>query len=509
MNKFKRFFTGMRFLVFLVTFLAALIPAGLLSYSFLRLYESKQISTDYSQITSQSKLLANQIASTGYIDDPSQVDFLNAEMTALANAYSGRIMVIDSCLHVVKDTYGAEEGRTIVWTNAVRAARGETSYTVDRKDHAIIVAAPIPNLTYVKDNSQKTAASTDTTNGSGEESSQADIGPYLGVLLTVKSTEYISQNFSFYQDSTWEGLLLTLIFAGLLAFFFSRFLSAPLQKIIGRIPKIQDDSEDSLPVKGYRETREIAVEFNDFKQKMQTIDSSRSEFVSNVSHELKTPLASIKVLADSINSMGDQAPIEMYREFMGDITHEIDRETSIINDLLSLVKMDKSGVSLEIKSMNLNDLMESLLRRLRPLAEKQGVELVMESFRPVVCDVDEVKFTLAIMNLVENAIKYNHEGGWVHVTLNSDYEYCYIKVKDSGMGIPEDSIDHIFERFYRVDKSHSREIGGTGLGLAITWNAIKLHHGEIKVSSILGEGTTFDVRVPLKYIQEENQEEKK
>ena len=103
---------------------------------------------------------------------------------------------------------------------------------------------------------------------------------------------------------------------------------------------------------------------------------------------------------------------------------------------------------------------------------------------------------------MENGIKYNHEGGWVHVTLNSDHEYCFIKVKDSGMGIPEDSLDRIFERFYRVDKSHSREIGGTGLGLAITWNSIMLHHGEIKVASILDQGTTFDVRIPLKYIQE-------
>ena len=235
---------------------------------------------------------------------------------------------------------------------------------------------------------------------------------------------------------------------------------------------------------------------------MQDIDDSRAEFVSNVSHELKTPLASMKVLADSINSMGGEAPLEMYQEFMGDITSEIDRETSIINDLLSLVKLDKSGVSLNIQSLNMNELLENLLKRLRPLAEKQGVELVLESFRPIVCDVDEVKFTLAIMNLVENGIKYNHEGGWVHVTLNSDHEYCFIKVKDSGMGIPEDSLDRIFERFYRVDKSHSREIGGTGLGLAITWNSIMLHHGEIKVASILDQGTTFDVRIPLKYIQE-------
>ena len=117
-------------------------------------------------------------------------------------------------------------------------------------------------------------------------------------------------------------------------------------------------------------------------------------------------------------------------------------------------------------------------------------------------DLYEVKITLAITNLIENAIKYNKSNGegWVHVSLNADHKYFYIKVEDNGMGIPEDSLEHIYERFYRVDKSHSREIGGTGLGLAITRNVISMHKGAIKVHSELGEGTTFDVRIPLNYI---------
>jgi signal transduction histidine kinase len=231
------------------------------------------------------------------------------------------------------------------------------------------------------------------------------------------------------------------------------------------------------------------------------MDESRQEFVSNVSHELKTPLTSMKVLADSINSMPD-APVEMYREFMGDITNEIDRETKIINDLLSLVKMDKSAADMNITTVNINELLEQILRRLQPIADKAQVELVLESFRPITADVDEVKLTLAITNLVENAIKYNRDDGtgWVHVSLNADHQYFYLKVEDSGMGIPEESLDLIYERFYRVDKSHSREIGGTGLGLAITRSSILMHRGAIKAYSVVGEGTTFDVRIPLKYI---------
>lgn len=145
-------------------------------------------------------------------------------------------------------------------------------------------------------------------------------------------------------------------------------------------------------------------------------------------------------------------------------------------------------------------MLELILKRLKPIASKRQIELILDSFRPVNAEVDEVKVTLAFSNLVENAIKYNVDGGWVRVSLNADHKYFYVTVADSGIGIPEDSLDHVFERFYRVDKSHSREIGGTGLGLSITRSAILIHHGAIKVYSKENEGTTFSVRIPLTYI---------
>ena len=145
-------------------------------------------------------------------------------------------------------------------------------------------------------------------------------------------------------------------------------------------------------------------------------------------------------------------------------------------------------------------MLEQILKRLKPIAEKQNIELVLESFRPVSADVDEVKITLAFTNLIENAVKYNRPDGWVHVSLNADHQYFYLKVEDCGIGIPEESLEHIYERFYRVDKSHSREIGGTGLGLAITRSAVLMHRGAIKVFSTVGEGTIFNVRIPLNYI---------
>ncbi len=128
------------------------------------------------------------------------------------------------------------------------------------------------------------------------------------------------------------------------------------------------------------------------------------------------------------------------------------------------------------------------------------MELIFESIREVTADVDEMKLSLALSNLVENAIKYNMESGWVRVTLDADHKFFYVKVADSGIGIPEEFQEHVFERFYRVDKARSRETGGTGLGLSITKKIILMHQGALKLQSKEGEGSTFTVRIPLTYI---------
>ena len=157
---------------------------------------------------------------------------------------------------------------------------------------------------------------------------------------------------------------------------------------------------------------------------------------------------------------------------------------------------------MNITSVNMNELLEQILKRLRPIAGKKNVELIFESFRPVTAEADEVKLTLALSNLIENAIKYNIEDGWVRVSLNADHKFFFVKVADSGIGIPEGEEDLIFERFYRVDKARSRETGGTGLGLSITKNVILMHRGAIKVYSKENEGTTFTVRIPLMYLSD-------
>ena len=249
----------------------------------------------------------------------------------------------------------------------------------------------------------------------------------------------------------------------------------------------------------YKETAAISGAVAQTISRLKIVDQSREEFVSNVSHELKTPITSIRVLADSLMSM-EEAPVELYREFMSDISDEIDRESKIIDDLLSLVKMDKSTMELNLEQVDVNRLVKMILKRIQPIAQKKNVELIFESIREVTADVDEVKLSLALNNLVENAVKYNVDGGWVRVILDADHKFFYVKVMDSGIGIPEEYQEYVFERFYRVDKARSRQTGGTGLGLAITRKVILMHKGAVKLASKEGEGSTFTVRIPLTYI---------
>ncbi len=229
-------------------------------------------------------------------------------------------------------------------------------------------------------------------------------------------------------------------------------------------------------------------------------DTSRKEFVSNVSHELKTPLSSIKVLTESL-LLQKGAPEEIYREFLQDINSEIDRESALINDLLSLVRLEDSKSGLNLQMISMNDMAESILKRLQPLADRKQVELILENRGRVEAEVDEMKMTLALSNLVENGIKYNKEGGSVRLKVDSDFADAILTISDTGCGIAEEHFNKIYQRFYRVDKTRDRATGGTGLGLAIVHQIITMHHGSISIRSKEDVGTSFTVRIPLIAVQ--------
>ena len=428
-----------------------------------------------SEVQSQCTVMANQLTKEGYLNNL-QAGGAEAELEVLSSVYDARILVINSAYVVVKDTFSLAEGRINTSDVVFKCFAGTPSVEVNHDGGYIVFTRPIYNST-------------------GDTIS--------GVLLMSASIEQIG---AIDEQLGWKSGLLEIILAMVLVVIsaiLARVLVIPLYKVavaFNRTAVGEKEAELSrVSVDDYRETVLISEAYNKTADRLRILDESRQEFVSNVSHELKTPLASIRVLADSLLA-AENVPEELYREFLQDISAGVDREQQIIDDLLTLVKVDRTKGELNITKENVNDLVERTMKELLPIAEKKNVELVLESFRPVVAEIDALKMSLAVSNLIENAIKYNNDGGWVRVSLNADHKFFYIKVADNGIGIPEESQEQVFSRFYRVDKARSRESGGTGLGLAITESVIHSHHGAIRLFSKENVGSTFTVRVPLIYI---------
>lgn len=448
-----------------------MVPLVIFSFVFLNLAQSRNISQQIAEIQVRGNVISNRIAGSGYFmgEDKSEVDQEIAHASDMSN---GRILVIDSKLRVIKDTYGLEEDGIVVLPDVVRCFRGDSAKVV--RQHADNVEVYLPIVS-------------------------TDRKSVYGVLVMNCSFQTIQSLYDNIRTVMFSVILLMSVIVIVVAWILSRKLVLPFRRVVDSIRHIAaGDLSEKMEVSDNLEVANISEAVNSMMAAVQNIEDSRQEFVSNVSHELKTPITSIKVLAESLTTQED-VPVELYREFMEDINEELERMNKIVNDLLSLVKMDKSAVQMVVEEVNLNEFIEGILKGITPIASKRNIEIIFESVRPVSAQIDSVKLGMAFTNIIENAVKYNFDNGWVKVSLNADHKFFYLRVSDSGVGIPEELQDRIFERFYRVDKARSRDTGGNGLGLAITRNAILLHRGSIRVHSVEKQGTTFAVRIPLNY----------
>ena len=484
----NKVFRSLRFRIFLIILIAGSIPGMIMYWGISERYMANAVDSRISEVQTQVKIIADHLLTYNYLLDSSN-EVVNAELSQLSNLYDGRVLIIDGNFKIIKDTYGISEGKLLISEDIIRCFKGEGTSSHMAGNDYIEIAVPIEEK--VSNQSQNAVNALNGSSGTTK---------ITGVMLTSVSTDSIITSYEYLQSRAYIIEILVVVMMFGIAFFLSRYVLKPFEKITESINEVKNGfTDEEIHVTEYIETEHIGDAFNQMLGRMKVLDDSRQEFVSNVSHELKTPLASMKVLADSLLAQED-VPSELYREFMTDIADEIDRENKIITDLLALVKMTRTSADLNVEPMDINALLELILKRLGPIAARANVKLVFESRRKVNAEVDEVKLTLALSNLVENAIKYNVDGGWVKVVLDADHQYFTVEISDSGIGIPQESVEHIYERFYRVDKSHSREIGGTGLGLAITRSAIVMHRGSINVKSEEGVGTTFTVKIPLSYI---------
>jgi signal transduction histidine kinase len=417
----------------------------------------------------QANRISGSISKANYINNDTKKWVFDTEIAQKSSEEGFRIIVTDKMAVVVNDSGGTEIGKTFIIPEIVDA--------LNRKDVARL-----------QDSGVSMYAAASVLNESSD---------VIGAVLIISPVDEI--------ESVWREIsgkfvmimvVLTLAIL-VLVLLLSQFIINPLNGIINSVRKITEGHlNQRITPAGSVEFIELSKAFNDMTSKLEQTETTRQEFVSNVSHELKTPLSSMKVLSESLLMM-DTAPIETYREFLRDINSEVDRMADIINELLTLVKLDRPDNALNIKQIGLNRMLEGILKRLYPLAEQHNIELLFQDIKNVILDADEMKLSLAISNLIENGIKYTNEGGMVKVIADSDGQNAFITVIDNGIGIAEDEQVKIFTRFYRVDKTRDRDTGGTGLGLAITYKTVLLHNGSIKLVSKEGEGSSFVVRLPL------------
>ena len=280
----------------------------------------------------------------------------------------------------------------------------------------------------------------------------------------------------------------------LFSLIFANRFSRRLRQIMTSMRIIQEgDYSHKLNIGGNDELTILGNEFNDLTDRLQTSEQKRSRFVSDASHELKTPLASIKLLSDSI--LQYDMDLETVREFVGDIGNEAERLNRMTAKLLSLTKAE-GLVSEESEIIYMAPTVRRVARMLRQNAIQERItfQLELEEDCPILILEDDLY--QIVFNLMENGIKYNQSGGRLTVHLSRRDDNAILQITDTGMGIPEDALPHVFERFYRVDKARSRATGGSGLGLAIVRTIVQRNRGEIEVSSIMGQGTTFTVTFP-------------
>ena len=295
--------------------------------------------------------------------------------------------------------------------------------------------------------------------------------------------------------------VLVCILIGVVGFILAGIITEPIRRLTHRLEEMsEDDSDAKLDIEAGGEIGTLVDSFNKMTARINTQEEKRQEFVSNASHELKTPLSSIKLIADSLLN-APNASRETVEEFLTDMNIQVDRLTRIINKLLALTKMDSSAnmARMEFSVLNLSEICSNVAKALRPLAEQKSINLDFFADGAIYSRVERDRIWEAIYNILDNSIKYTPVGGKVSMDVVKENGNAIITVEDTGIGIAPDELYKIFDRFYRVDKARARETGGTGLGLSIALTAVELHGGNIQVESEEGKGSKFIIIIPITF----------
>ena len=438
----------------------------------------------FSQKVSDEQRIAGELAVA--LSEPfaeADAERLYSDVLAASESTGGRIMVLDMHGVVQADTYSEYNGMQLMRSEAAAVLSGGGETYGFYGSSGVGSSFILPGLT--GDMIGLYAAPI------------YDQQEMRGVLVFITLAQDMYQSLMYIQTQMILWLLLVALAVAILSLFVSRFFTKPITTLIdGMSQMTRGDFSGRVRVTGKSEFSQLASTFNMMCDRLESLDKSRNQFVSNASHELKTPLSTMKIL---IETLVYQDPMDeaMCREFLGDINKEIDRLNSVIKDLLTLVSMDSGEMKVSMKNTSLSDMLNETMRRLQPLARERGIEMSSSVAQGVTISCDPMKMTQVFYNLMDNAIKYTGRGGKVRIELARRDKKAIVRVIDTGIGIPKEDQLHIFDRFYRVDKARSRETGGTGLGLSIVKQIVLLHGGDISVASEEEKGSTFTVELPM------------
>jgi len=417
------------------------------------------------------------------------MEALRQEMVLSGIEMGGRVLLLDEWGKVQLDTFGTLNGQLLSYSEVKSILVLGNSVDYGIRDVESGERLDAGNMLFLS-----------RSQGRWESFCSAAVvheSAIIGVLLLITPVDAMMQRLYQLQD---QMMLIFILVAGaalLCSGVFSHVFTSPITNLRRGIQRMgKGDFSSRVPEKGSGEMLELARAFNSMSEKLETLDQSRNSFVSNASHELKTPLATMKIMIESLIYQPDMDK-ELRTEFMSDINKEIDRLSTIVSDLLTLVQMDSQSVKLTRENVSIAALCKETAHRLEPIAQKREQKILLTLGDPCDLYADKSKLTQVIYNLMENAVKYTQVGGQVKVTLVKEGRDAVLSVTDNGPGIPKENLPHIFDRFYRVDKARSRESGGTGLGLSIVHQLVLLHGGAIRVESEEGKGSTFIVEIPL------------
>ncbi|MEI3306404.1 MAG: HAMP domain-containing sensor histidine kinase [Dysosmobacter sp.] len=405
----------------------------------------------------------------------SGLDHLTEENVAQAMAVveetgMSRILVTDETGRVLYDTRetGSAVGEYAFYTEIVQALLGSDVFTSTYQNGAFRSRASSPVLYQSQVIGAVYAYEYDTEQAALLEGLQANLlrlSAMIGVAVLVLSVVL------------------------------SRVLTRKIGQLLTAIRQVREGAySHRAEIAGHDEIAQIGQEFNSLTDRLQTTENARRRFVSDASHELKTPLAAIRLLSDSILQTEHMDPATT-REFVADIGAEAERLSRITEDLLRLTRLD-SGVLEKPVEVEVLPVLEQVMRMMSLVAQEKQVELTYtaEPGCTVLATPDELH--QVIYNLTDNAVKYTGAGGAVQVALSRREENVILTVADNGTGIPEEDLPRIFERFYRVDKARSRAAGGTGLGLSIVSDTVKRRGGTVEAANRPEGGSVFTVRWP-------------